>query len=456
MCDTVVVIGSAAADGKILLAKNSDRDPNEAHELIIVPAADYAEGSSLQCTYISIPQVRHTYRMFLARPFWIWGAEMGVNEHGVAIGNEAVFTKEPREKSVGLIGMDLLRLALERADNALAAIEVIVKLLETYGQGGNCGFSHSFFYDNSFLIADRQQAWVLETAGRRWAAEKVESVRSISNALTIGGRWDMASADLVEHALERGWCKSTKNFDFASCYSEPIYTRAGAGLARQACTMRLLQKNKGKLTPQSLFGLLRSHEVRKGIGAQANLNPSDGEAGWTPDRAISGAQVCMHTGWGPIRESQSVGSMVARLDESLEIWATGTSAPCTSIFKPIWLDAGLPALGASPQGTYDEKSLWWRHEMLHREVLLDYRPRLAAYVDQRDGLENEFVARAEALRGSGVSERRKFTAECFEKADQALAQWLQSVCAIAPKHAPRFYYRAAWKNINRRGKMKIK
>jgi dipeptidase len=115
MCDTLVMTRAATADGVALFAKNSDRDPNEAHHVLLVPAADHAPGARVRCTYIEIEQVSHTYALALAKPFWIWGAEMGVNEHGVAIGNEALFTREPAEKTARLTGMDLLRLALERA-----------------------------------------------------------------------------------------------------------------------------------------------------------------------------------------------------------------------------------------------------------------------------------------------------------------------------------------------------
>ena len=91
----------------------------------------------------------------ISRPFWMWGAETGTNEHGVTIGNEAVITT----------------------------------LLERHGQGGGCGHERrAFTYHNSFLIADPRGAFVLETAGRRWAADRVsEGVRSISNGLTIPG-----------------------------------------------------------------------------------------------------------------------------------------------------------------------------------------------------------------------------------------------------------------------------
>ena len=91
MCDSFVAI---TADG-VMFAKNSDRDPNEAQLLEWVPAADHPAGDRVACTWIDVPQVGHTHAVLISRPWWMWGAEMGTNEHGVVIGNEAVFTKGP-------------------------------------------------------------------------------------------------------------------------------------------------------------------------------------------------------------------------------------------------------------------------------------------------------------------------------------------------------------------------
>ena len=45
MCDTLTVTPTASADGIALLTKNFDREPNEAHEIVLLPAMDHAAGS---------------------------------------------------------------------------------------------------------------------------------------------------------------------------------------------------------------------------------------------------------------------------------------------------------------------------------------------------------------------------------------------------------------------------
>lgn len=124
--------------GQQYYGKNSDRPLGEAQPLVWFPPQDHGDGETVECTYISIPQVPHTYGVLGSRPYWIWGFEMGVNERGVAIGNEAQGSRdESGETQTGLLGMDLLRLGLERGATAREAVEVITGLLEQYGQRGN-------------------------------------------------------------------------------------------------------------------------------------------------------------------------------------------------------------------------------------------------------------------------------------------------------------------------------
>jgi secernin len=167
----------------------------------------------VRCQYIEIPQVEETHAVILSRPAWLWGAEMGANEHGVCAGNEAVCSRLMGECDDGverLLGMDLVRLALERATTARAAVDIAAALLEAHGQGGGCAEGDSWCYENGFLFADPTEAWVLETAGVRWwAAERVPpgAARNISNGLSIR-RPDRVHAGLLAEAARRGWWRA--------------------------------------------------------------------------------------------------------------------------------------------------------------------------------------------------------------------------------------------------------
>lgn len=439
MCDTMVALANSTANGSVLFAKNSDREPNEASILVLEPAAEHESGSRVKCTYIDIPQVELTNQVLLSKPFWIWGAEMGVNEFGVVIGNEAVFSKEPYGKEPGLIGMDLLRLALERADRAEKALEVITALLAEYGQSGNCGFAHPLYYHNSFLIADRQEAWVLETAGKEWAAEKVRDIRSISNGYTICSTWDLASSNLVDHAIQKGWCRNKTEFDLARCYSDFIYTRFSDSKKRQQCSTTVLRGQTGKLTLADMIKALRYH-----------VSENDD---YSPAKGILGADVCMHAGFGPARGSQSAGSMVSRLTPEGDLhFLTGTSAPCSGIFKPVWIEAGLPDLGPAPTGVFNPQTLYWKHEQLHRAVLRNYSGRMAMYKDERDALEDTFLARADELLDKSLQDRLAFTRSCFTKADEAETTWLEKVRTVPASNQP-WHYRQAWNGFNKSAKI---
>jgi len=449
MCDTIVALGNATADGAVLLAKNSDREPNEAHALLWLPPARHSAGADLRCTTATVPQAAETHATLLSKPFWMWGCEMGVNAHGVAIGNEAVFTKEPYVNE-GLLGMDLMRLALERATTAPAALDLLIDLLETHGQYANGGYQHQTPYHNAFLIADPREAWVLETAGRYWVALRVRDVYAISNRLSIGKEWDRASDGLVRHAIEKGWCRSEADFDFARCYGDFIYTRGAQGAARRRRSLELLEAQQGALTVENCFALLRDH------GAAAV-----GDSEWQPAHASMG-KICMHAGFGPLRPSQSVGSLVAHLEPHLtSAWVTGTSAPCTGVFKPVWPEAGLPSGNFEPGATFDAKTLWWQHEQLHRALLQDYPRRWAAVADERERLEQAWLAEAltlaDRVRVQAPEERREALMACsaaaFAAAQEATETWVEQVRAIPAQRRLPPLYRMAWRGASRKAQL---
>jgi dipeptidase len=184
----------------------------------------------------------------------------------------------------------------------------------------------------------------------------------------------------------------------------------------------------------------------------AALRQHDPDAGpeWSPAAGLLSSTVCMHAGPGPARGSQTTGSLVAHLHpDRPTLFVTGTAAPCTSIFKPLWLDTPLPDLGPAPTGTYDPQTLFWRHERLHRAVLADYPARSAVLTAERDALEQEFVAAALAIADRPASERAEFVAECFRRAGEAEARWLAQIGAMPPRGRNGLLYRRTWAGFNR-------
>ena len=188
MCDTLCVLGAARHPVRQELRPSRERSCRWSRRTDAAP-----RGARLRTQYLELPD-RGAVATVLSRPTWLWGAEHGVNEHGVAIGNEMVNTvDDPRAAPAALLGMDLVRLGLERAASAEDALDVMTTLLERHGQGGVGDAVNDVAYWSSFLIADHDSAWVLETSGRSWAARPVEGGGAISNRLTLRRDWTRAS-----------------------------------------------------------------------------------------------------------------------------------------------------------------------------------------------------------------------------------------------------------------------
>ena len=330
VCDTIIAMGNSTLDGSIIFGKNSDRPNDEVQLITYAPRMNHSKGEELKCTYISIPQVTETSAVLLSQPWWMWGAEMGVNEHGVAIGNEAVYTHEPLRKT-GLLGMDLLRLGLERGKTAKEALEKIIELLEIFGQGGGCAFNDpGWLYHNSFIITDPKEAYVLETADNWWIVEKVKKIRSISNSISIRGKGDFRKNGIVQYAIEKDYCKSDDEFDFAVTFSGSPISDQPSPYSRGGKSKILLNENEGRLTPGIMMEFLREHQ----------------------------AGICMHGGF------ESTGSQVSQLrsgNKSIH-WFTGTTLPCVSVYKPYMFPIeGQKYYQPGPYSMIDSGWFWCKH-----------------------------------------------------------------------------------------------
>jgi len=147
LCDTWGAMSDATFAGSVIVGKNSDRPIFDCQPLIFYPRKKWPTDSRVKLEYIELPQVAAIYTTLGASPYWCWGYEDGINEYSVVICNEAVFTKTSRELAesceagknpgLGLLGMDLVRLALERSTTARQAVELMGSLIETYGQFGS-------------------------------------------------------------------------------------------------------------------------------------------------------------------------------------------------------------------------------------------------------------------------------------------------------------------------------
>jgi hypothetical protein len=113
--------------------------------------------------------------------------------------------------------MDLVRLGLERGRTAEDAVDIITALLTAHGQGGSGYADKEWPYHNSFLVADRRAAFVLETSDRHWAVRHVADVASVSNHVSIADDWDALSDGRSARHRRRLWpAEADRRFDFAA------------------------------------------------------------------------------------------------------------------------------------------------------------------------------------------------------------------------------------------------
>lgn len=395
-CDTWVAMPDATIHGHMILAKTSDVAAFECEPFMRWQGGTHAPGAMIDLQYRKIPQAEKTYTVLGASQFWAWGAEQAINEHGVAVATEAIFTKEWRalhdratkgeQVARGMLGINLLRLALERGKTAREVLDVMTRFVEEYGQWGSCiaGMSDlEASYDYSYIIADGTEAWILEAVGREWAARKVrKGVANIGNYLSIRGDWDLCSRNMVRNAVEKGWwpADKTEAFDFALAYSDP-QTQLAPNLIRGKRVASLLGERQGRIDVDWMFRISRDH-----LEGTFLDGPTFNAA--IPDFLT----VCMHDSpakftWG-ITAATNVFVLPAKGADIVPVAYYAANVPCCSVFVPFYVDGtrmpeGVERAGLSGKVVTDpttttvwgftEDSYWWQFDRLRMLVGGDER-----------------------------------------------------------------------------------
>lgn len=416
-CDSLVALGSRTATGATIFAKNSDRPAAECQPLFQTGRRRPGAGAKLRCQSIEIDDVPETFALVGARPSWLWGLEHGVNERGVAIGNHTIFTRDP-VADTGLLGMDLVRLGLERGATAGAAVEVLVELIERHGQGGS-GYADTHWpYHNSFLVADAREAFLLEASASRWALKRATSgVLSASNHASIGTDWEKLGHDAIEHAIARDWWPEPTGvrFDFARAYRSLEIAPPVISAGRYATTCNALAGPA--MDVAAVQRTMRDHYDGGDVHVPGAMPDNE--------RYFS---VCMHA--DPV--GTTTASMVVELhgdpSRPLMVWMALTN-PCVSPYLPVFVDAPLPV--ELMQGEADPKSggAWHRFKALLTEVEKDFGLRgpvvRGFWREFEDDVKDETAAFLAALPAPGADRVRAEAAHAqatWDRASKALAE----------------------------------
>ncbi len=221
-CTNVLVSRGASADGSVMISYLADAgglmDP-----LHFYPGGTYAPGDSLEIfswhtgnSLGWIAQVPQTYRVI-----------GNMNEHQVAIGETTFGGREELHDPNGIIDYgNMMYITLQRATSAREAIKIMTDLANTYGYKRT---------GESFSVADKDEAWVLEIIGKGkygkgivWVAARVPDgyISAHANQARIRqinfrdrANW-MWSEDVVSFARERGWFDGRdRDFSFADTYA---------------------------------------------------------------------------------------------------------------------------------------------------------------------------------------------------------------------------------------------
>jgi dipeptidase len=348
-CDMAVALGTATGNGPTLFGANSHRASTEPQGLRFVPGRTFTSGEALPTPFFQVPQVRQTLSVLAVRPNGSWGYVHGVNEHRVAVGCSDWQSRLQRE-GPGLLGLDLVRLTLERSHSAQQALDVLTDLIVRHGQGSFPGSPEGETGDHVFLIADTVEAFAVEAAGPAWAAQEICQVRAASDVGVIHQDWYRLAPGLGGRAIAEGWwADDGSKLDFVGALSQ-LPTGKASALRRWGRATLLLEQQNGHIDTAFVRQLLADHYE----DTRFEVDPLAGPSKVKP--------LCQHA---TADENATAISSVAQLPAdpaALPVFWVAFGPPCIGVYFPLLLDGDLPqAFSGEPAALFARSRQLARH-----------------------------------------------------------------------------------------------
>jgi dipeptidase len=423
-CTNILVSPGASKDGSAMIVYLNDGEWLQ--QLRKFPAADHAVGEWLKFGNGQIPQVPHTYGRI--------GFQM--NEKQVAIG-ETTFTgrEELWNHNFFLKYWHLMELALDRAATAREAIKVMTSLVEEFGYGSE---------GESFSIADKNEAWILEMIGTGkeekgavWVAVRVPDgmISAHANHARIGEfplddpENCLYSENVISLATERGYFDPANGepfrFNEVYCPATPatlrycesrvwsIFRRAAPSLdlspdyhrgVKGAKRYPLFIRPDKKLSVADVMALVRDHYEGTAIDMTAGL-----EAGayGTPDRnrplsfKVDGETCAWER---PISTVNTAFSFISQSRAWLpdEIGAVMWYSPdntYTNCYTPFYISMKKmpPSYSRGSLGKFDWNSAWWAFNFVSNYINLKYSFMIVDVQKEQKNLETLAFARQDSI-----------------------------------------------------------
>ena len=383
-CDSMVALPNSTTNSSTIFGKNSDRPKIESQPLVQIPRKKNTSKYT-QCQFLSIPSTEISYAHVGSKPYWCWGYEHGFNEYNVVIGNEGLGTYIPVSSKPKLIGMEIVRLGLERSKTAKEAVQIITNLITLYGQGVFENNQRVRTYDNGFLIADPTEAYIIETAGHEWVVKQVKNVEGISNIHSITTNWDDISDTALSTASLLNLEILSPKLNFAKTFCDYDSRFDGRGEFRRLRSCTYLENKKKNIDLKEMMYLLKDH--------------SDGENFNETQSFLDTKTICMHYPT-PETDGNTAASLISELysdNSQLSIHWTSMYSPCLGIFLPMFIEGEIPKILSIASKEYEVNSPWWMFRQLEKscrtEGILD-NDKAAKIRNKWNPIQNEFYQSA--------------------------------------------------------------